>query len=768
MIITSAVDSHPNHGKEDAEMYKRSTFIFCIAVVLAGLLLAAGCGSSNKEGSEQPILGAPSPTGNIQASIQSAVVSATTGSLTVTFSLLDEKGAPLDPVALLAAGGRCRFYVAQLDGTGHYKNYVFNNGLPTYDRAASAGFATVGSGVYTYTFKTNIGNDPGFDAARTHTVVAQISRDVPNSIGKTFTQTANPYRYFRPDGNPVTETREIVAISNCNECHGSLSGHGTRKEIVLCIVCHYPGVSDPDTGNAIDMKSMIHKLHMGSKLSSNVKGAVYGIAEANFKTIVYPNRTGDSFSNTTAIDCVKCHKVGQDMTGKTFGKDVDRWKTNPSKYNCGTCHDTYTFETGVTSMTFTTSLFDASGAFTGATTTTLAVTPHSGGTDTPALDDATCAGCHTPVGDPVSDLDYSTTSSNPIPMLHLLPMKSSLVKNISYNIMSVSAVSGQTVTVQFSVQDGTGAEYILTGGGGSNTFNDPVVIAFAYMNGPDYDNSSRAWLDAPTALTYVQGRTKTVSSTSQSPTAFYDAASHSYIVSMGTFTVPDIPGAVGSIAVYGRQGITIPTNENTAHRTAAQHISYAFAPVAYYYFDFATGAQVTDPAKQRRKVVDIDKCNVCHTNINVHSRNETQLCAMCHAPKLYVISTASYSTGYAGNLKDMVHGIHGATLSTKVFRGVDKAEYPNDPRKCAACHIDGTATFPLPAGVAGSLITGSTNTKVDGTPVLPMKATCTSCHEDQMWKDHADSETVNGAEMCNSCHSTGLTFSPANAHQPAQ
>jgi len=746
-------------------MFKRSTFILCITVVLTGLLLAAGCGSSKKEGAEQPILGEPSPTGNIQASIQSAVVSGTTGSLVVTFSLLDENGSPLDPTAVLAAGGRCRFYVAQIDATGYYKNYVFSGGLPTYDRAGAAGFATVGSGVYTYTFKTNIGNDPSYDATRTHTVVAQISRDVPNSIGQTFTQTANPYQNFRPDGNPVTVTREVVAISNCNECHGSLSGHGTRKEIVLCIVCHYPGVSDPDTGNTIDMKSMIHKLHMGSKLSSNVKGAVYGLAEANFKEVVYPNRTGDSFSNNTAIDCVKCHRVGTDRVGKTFGKDVDRWKTNPTKESCGTCHDTYTFETGVTSMTFTMSLFDATGAFTGATTTNLTVTPHTGGTTTAVLglDDATCTTCHTAV----EDLTYATTSSNPIPMAHLLPLKSSLVKNISFNILSVSAVSGQTVTVQFSVQDGTGAQYTLTGGAGSNTFNDPVAIAFAYMKGPDYDNSSRAWLDAPTALTYVQGRTKTVSSTSVNPTSFYDAGSQSYIVSMGTFTVPNIPGAIGTIAIYGRQGITIPTNANTAHRTAAQHITYAFAPVAYYYFDFATGAQITDPAAQRRKIVDINKCNICHTNINTHSRNETQLCVMCHGPKLYLISTSTYSSG-SGNLKDMLHGIHGATVSTKLFRGVEKAGYPNDPRMCAACHIEGTATFPLPAGVAGSLITGSTNTSVDGTPVLPMKATCMSCHEDQIWQDHADSETVSGAEMCNSCHSTGLTYSPANAHQPAQ
>ncbi|HSB32217.1 MAG TPA: hypothetical protein VLD55_11500, partial [Candidatus Sulfobium mesophilum] len=72
----------------------------------------------------------------------------------------------------------------------------------------------------------------------------------------------NPYLNFRPDGQQVTATREVVAISNCNECHGKLGAHGGgRREVALCILCHNPQLIDTDTGNSINMKVLIHKIH---------------------------------------------------------------------------------------------------------------------------------------------------------------------------------------------------------------------------------------------------------------------------------------------------------------------------------------------------------------------------------------------------------------------------------------------------------------------------------------------------------------------------
>jgi OmcA/MtrC family decaheme c-type cytochrome len=262
------------------------------------LLLVAGCGSSKKEGAEAPVLGTVSPTGNIQASIQSVVISSPTSTPVVTLTLLDEKGAPLDPNAIIAAGGRFRLYIAQLapdaNGDYQYRNYLKTSAnLPTYDSGGT--ITALGNGVYSYTFKTNITdstktlNNLVYDPARTHTVAAQISRTVASPTGSSFSQAVNPFLTFVPDGSAVTYTREITPISACNGCHGKLGVHGgTRIEVALCILCHNPGVKDPDTGNSVEMKSMIHKIHMGENLPSNEAGGEYGIGGTSFKTVVYP------------------------------------------------------------------------------------------------------------------------------------------------------------------------------------------------------------------------------------------------------------------------------------------------------------------------------------------------------------------------------------------------------------------------------------------------------------------------------------------------
>lgn len=749
-------------------------FLLCCVVIVAGGLMA-GCagddgaqgapGTNGNDGTDAtlPLNGVPSPTENLQAQITSVVVSSTTGSLVVTFKLLDEKGAPLDPRNNITAGGRCRFFVAQIDATGNYKNYFLSgSGLPTYDpqsnpsassAAASLYFAaTATPGVYTFTFSKNITTDPMYDPTLTHTVAAQITRTITSSKGVVgFQQSVNPFINFRPDGNAVTVTREVAPISTCNECHGTLTGHGTRVEMALCILCHYPGVNDPDTGQSVDMKSMIHKIHMGSKLPSNVKGADYEIAGTSFKSVVFPYRTGDSFSNNTLYDCTKCHKAGKDAKGNTYGADVDKWKTNATREKCTTCHDTTTFD-GSTTITVTT------GA---GLTTNLTATPHLGGTQ---ADDALCVVCH-------SNADDKDYQSNSVPGAHLNPMNSTLNTGLTFSIISVQAVSGSTVTVQFVAKDGTGAPYTLIGGTAAGA--DAVTIAVSYLTGtnPEYDNTAATWRQftaSGTAETFIRAKTKTVSSTSVNPAAVYDVGSSSYIVSVGTITMPAGPG-VGAISIYGSKLVIVPTlADKNLHRTASQHITRAYAPTAFWYFDLATGTQVTSASSLRRDVVSYDKCNACHTNIAIHSRPGTQLCVMCHAPNLYAKATAAYPDG-SGNLKDMIHAIHGGA-STTVFYGMNPvtAEMPNSVRNCLICHISAaTAGLPLPTGgVKGSMKTGTTNTAFDGTAIPPIKAACTSCHDNAATAAHADLNTSAGVETCDVCHSSSSFLN--NAHAPVR
>jgi len=54
-------------------------------------------------------------------------------------------------------------------------------------------------------------------------------------------------------------------------------------------MCHTPQTVDPDTGNTVDMKVFIHKLHMGSQLPSVKAGTPYQVIRIsplhNFKLI---------------------------------------------------------------------------------------------------------------------------------------------------------------------------------------------------------------------------------------------------------------------------------------------------------------------------------------------------------------------------------------------------------------------------------------------------------------------------------------------------
>ena len=63
--------------------------------------------------------------------------------------------------------------------------------------------------------------------------------------------------HFVPSGAEILQIRDIVATETCNNCHDPLAIHGgPRRKVELCIMCHYPDVIDPDTGNSVDMAEM--------------------------------------------------------------------------------------------------------------------------------------------------------------------------------------------------------------------------------------------------------------------------------------------------------------------------------------------------------------------------------------------------------------------------------------------------------------------------------------------------------------------------------
>src|SRR5262249_16806678 len=125
----------------------------------------------------------------------------------------------------------------------------------------------------TYKFKTAL--PAGFDMTKTHTLAIYATRALITPGASTKNYYAKIEDDFRPDGQTITDKWDILSNAACNTCHDPLSAHGgSRQDVKLCVTCHTPTTVagtpniDPDTGNTIDFKVMIHKIHHGSSLPS--------------------------------------------------------------------------------------------------------------------------------------------------------------------------------------------------------------------------------------------------------------------------------------------------------------------------------------------------------------------------------------------------------------------------------------------------------------------------------------------------------------------
>ena len=335
----------------------------------------------------------PIPQEMLASEVQSVTIPAD-NKPEIIYSLLDGNGDPFDPTT---PGLSIRWTIARITATGltnggtRYENYILNtSGQPTSD---SGGTTTdLGNGMFKYKFKTAI---TVANPAETHVIGGQIEI---RALGIA----ANPLFTFRPDGGTVTVTRDVSITATCNSCHDMLAFHGGgRREYGLCVMCHNPGVMDPDTGNTVDMANMIHKIHRGEALPSVESGTPY--------VIIGHNSTPYDYSHIAfpqdIRNCVTCHNGSQ---GANF-------KMVPSRRACGACHDDLDFST------------------------------HMGGQTT----DQTCsiAPCH-----PAEGAEFG----NSVAGTHTVPFKSTspLLKGLKAEILSVSnTMVGQAPLITFTLLD---------------------------------------------------------------------------------------------------------------------------------------------------------------------------------------------------------------------------------------------------------------------------------------------------------------------------
>lgn len=409
-------------------------------IVFAALLAltVASCSddddSSKKSPDEPPPVGPPGD--GLVLTTTSVTISADQIPV-VEFTLEDDDGNPVD---LADLDSDPRFVFAWIDvdpesGLSRYQSYVVNdvagqnyslNGVDTPPTLASAPqaasdsggvFETLGPGSFSYRFNTAVPAD--YDGDATHTMASYASRE-----DRVFV--ANDIFTFVPSGGAPSVTREVVSTTACNECHNPLEFHGgTRRETVLCAVCHTDQTIDPETGETLELKVMAHKIHHGEQLT-NLPYFIVGFRQSinDYSDVVYPQ--DDRY-------CTKCHKDAA---------DADNWNSAPSRSACGSCHDDVNFETGEN---------------------------HGGGIQ--QFDDTLCGRCHRDVI--VEEFD------NTVPGAHTVPYSSSFNPNLTLAITDVQNMTpGTQPSVSFTITDDSGPVDITTLSSISMLFAGPTTDYF--------------------------------------------------------------------------------------------------------------------------------------------------------------------------------------------------------------------------------------------------------------------------------------------------
>jgi OmcA/MtrC family decaheme c-type cytochrome len=684
--------------------------------------------------------------------------------------------------------------------------------------ARVVGILEQANGVYTYLFATDVttpllmanaiagknvalgklannGNLAVKDGQTIHRVTLQLCYVDP------VTQTTvkvNPYMDFTlgADGKAVPFTDgqgnlvpavQVVDRASCNECHQNLAHHnadidatqsdvGAYVDPQACVMCHNPGSSDFSTDNPIDFKLMVHKFHMGKRLTQDfVVGTTVArqdLGAGNIAGILYPQ---------DQRNCVECHDGSATAIHKTA--QGDNWKRTPSKNACWACHDDYK----TPASTWQTAHAPYASFF----------SPSISNPD--ATPDYVCEECHSDAG------------GGPAPTIAVSHQITEWVKseNYQYNIWGITKNPDNTVTVEYSVSNpNSGTDYdilnpqyqytVVSTDGATTTkiFRFGSLNMLFGWNSTDYSNvgaAGRPWNSsctiAPTASPSCDPTTGLPEPGPAGPIArgqpvAINTMFDSSVQRVGTsnhfkLTSTVLPAAAnGTIAVAFQGFVNEDKDANTSWNI----------PVANVVKYFAMSGNEID----RRQVVSADACNACHgrnvafTDINTFlpglgghdgSQTDPAVCVICHNGNLDGTSVLGGQAD-SGHFKRMIHMMHraqstnypvmpstlittGDLAATGTYTGIIN---------CNTCHVNGSYKTDL--GVLGS--STIINTIDPSNPLLnsvisPKAATCSSCHVTDDAKNHmiqtggaafgtvtqTDISAGEVFESCSGCHQPG-------------
>jgi OmcA/MtrC family decaheme c-type cytochrome len=717
-----------------------------IAATLAASLLAACAGDDGSDG-DDGTPGVPGPGTTSEATALTFALDriTTTGTPTVEFTVTNEDGVRFTGLAQ----GQARFTFAKLvpGSNGNptswqsYINRTETKGAGAWGAGGTAIQATSESngtlennldGTYRYTFVnafTNITTPVAvsWEPGLTHRLGVQISGgDLPAT---NFTHD------FRPSDGATTGLvqRDIVQTASCNECHSKLALHGGgRVETKYCVTCHNPGTKDANSGNTVDFKVMVHKIHRGENLPSVEAGGEYVIwgnsdGKNDYSEVVHPQ---------DIRNCTKCHDVADSATPQG-----DNWQLAPSAEACGSCHDDVNFATGA---------------------------GHSD--ENFATDNSQCTVCH-------SDGGFVGTVAES----HAIKDKVEGAKYAFSFVSVTNAAPGQFPVITYKITDPTNANapYDVRAGGTNPRFTSStasLTILLAWGNG-DFDNIGNGSATTPASALSLNGRT---SGTNNG--APVDNGNGTYTIT-STKAVPATASGSGTAAFYGRAA-----GDFDGDTTFSDQVPIKGAVKAFAITDTTAVA--------RRVVVDGEKCNACHDRLILHGQRlaEPQMCTACHNPDNTDVSRRGGVMGIDGlfersiDFKVMIHAIHGADKRAEdnpdkpyVVYGFggsvndfSHVEYPGVLNNCSQCHAGDSFEIPLASTVrATTLDSNGIADHGDDINATPTAAVCTSCHTSDLAATHMEQ---NGAsfvmvgdpgtynETCAVCHGPGRMADVAEVH----
>lgn len=567
-------------------------------------------------------------------------------------------------------------------------------------------FKSLGNGTFTYTFSTALPEN--YDKNATHRVGGQITR-------ATRTFASNPTFDFVPAGGPVTTTRNVVTAASCNQCHDPLSAHGgQRQDPNLCVTCHTSQTIDPETGNTVEFKVMVHKIHRSRFLPSVAAGGNYRIVGFNQTPfdwkVTWPQFGGSAIGDIRT--CTVCHGAPPaGMKAADYAKlapNADNWKTKPSRAACGACHDQIDWTTGKSTIA--------------------GKNDHKGG---PQTNDSACAACH--AADSGKEFDASVVGA------HTIPDQSKQLKGINVNILrATNTAPGQYPVVVFTAKDNAGKTLQIS----------DITSLTINLAGPTTDYVNQPQTEAVTFSKVNIGTDGTLSYTM-------------------TRAIPVNATGTYAIGIEARRTETIIGNNGaSANISGASYNPVVYVPVT------------DKVAVPRRQVVSTENCNVCHGKIAFHGGgrlNTTEYCQFCHNPAVVDVPKNVPPT-FGGpfnipaqsiSLQFMIHRIHTGEELTRDFtiyrtRGVfnfNEVGYPGDRSNCAKCHIGSSYALPLP----------ETNSTVVApreaySPLGSTAAACLGCHDSKLASAHTATMTTAAGEACAACHGQGKEFDVKKVH----